>query len=42
MFAWNHSVVSNKHVNPLDTYRIEQIHRVFGSRKAIPSNPDLL
>jgi hypothetical protein len=42
MFSRNHFVVSTKHVNPLYTLKLEQIHRVDGSPPAIPFDPDLL
>ncbi len=29
-------------VNPLATIKEDQIHAVFGSPKAIPTNPDLV
>ncbi len=35
-------MVPTKHVNPLYTLEIEQIHRVDGSPAAISFDPDLL
>src|SRR3546814_19258306 len=39
---WNRAAVPSDHVNPIYFKRVEQIHRVDRSLKAIPSDPDLL
>jgi hypothetical protein len=41
MFSRNRFAVPAKH-DPIYLIRLEQIHRVDGSPKAIPSDPDLL
>jgi hypothetical protein len=38
----NRRAVSSDHVNPLYTKRIDQIHTVDGSPKAIPFDRDLI
>src|SRR3546814_5126444 len=39
---WNRAAVPSDHVNPIYFKRVEQIHRVDRSLKAIPCDPDLL
>src|SRR3546814_18652329 len=39
---WNRAAVPADQVNPCYFKRVEQIHRVDGSLKEIPSDPDLL
>ncbi len=42
MIDRSHFVASVNHVNPLDIYKIEQIHAIGRIAKAMPTNPDLL
>ncbi len=42
MFGRKRCEFPSKHVNPLYTFDLEQIHRVRWIALAIPSNPDLL